>query len=121
MVLTAESTRGVALTTETCFQKNMQLPEEMGKRAAAMLLEEVRKGGVIDTSNQSLALLLMCFTPEDVSRVRLGALSQYTIESLRLFKKAFDVEFKVKPDHDTKTVIMTCLGTGYRNMARAST
>lgn len=121
MVLTAESTTGIALTTETCFQKNMELPEETGKRAAAMLLEEVRKGGVIDTSSQSLALLLMCLTPEDVSRIRLGSLTQFTIESLRLFKKAFDVEFKVKPDHETKTVILTCLGTGYRNMARAST
>ena len=121
MVLTAESTTGLALTTETCFQKNMELPEETGKRAAAMLLEEVRKGGVVDTSSQSLALLLMCLTPEDVSRIRLGALTQYTIEALRLYKQAFDVEFKIKPDHDTKTVIMTCLGTGYRNMARAST
>ena len=45
----------------------------------------------------------------------------YTIESLRLFKQAFDVEFKVRPDHDTKTVLLSCLGTGFRNMAKAST
>ena len=121
MILTAESTTGVAFCAETCFQKSVELPEDVGKRAAAMLLEEVRRGGVIDTSCQTLALLLMCLTPEDVSRIRLGSLTQYTIEALRLYKAAFDVEFKVKPDNETKTVLMTCLGIGYRNMARAST
>lgn len=121
MILTAESTTGVSVTAETGFQKNLELPEDVGKRAAAMVLEEVRRGGVVDTSSQSLTLLLMCLTPEDVSRVRLGPLTQYTIESLRLFKQALGVEFKVKPDHDSKTVTLTCLGTGYRNMARSST
>lgn len=121
LVLSAESTTGVVFTAETAFQKKVELPEDVGKRGAAMLLEEIRRGGVIDTNCQSLALLLMCLTPEDVSRIRLGTLSQYTIESLRLFKAALGVEFKVKPDHETKTVMMSCLGTGYRNMARAST
>jgi RNA 3'-terminal phosphate cyclase-like protein len=68
-----------------------------------------------------LALLWMCLTPEDVSRIRLGTLSQYTIETLRLLKRGFDVEFKVTPEMETKTVLMSCLGTGYRNMAKAST
>lgn len=121
LVLSAESTTGVVFSAETLFQKNAELPEDVGKRGAAMLLEEVRRGGVIDTGCQSLALLLMCLTPEDVSRIRLGTLSQFSIEALRLYKAALDVEFKVKPDHETKTVMMSCLGTGYRNMARAST
>ena len=63
----------------------------------------------------------MYLGPEDVARIRMGALSQYTIHSLRLFKQAFGVEFKVKAHHETKTVLLSCLGTGYRNMARAST
>ncbi|CAB9524550.1 Probable RNA 3'-terminal phosphate cyclase-like protein [Seminavis robusta] len=121
MVLSAQSTNGMVLTAETCFRKQQELPEDVGKRAAAMLLEEVRRGGVVDTTCQSTALLLMCVTPEDVSRIRLGTLTQYTVESLRLFKRAFGVEFKVKPDEETKTVALSCLGTGYRNMARAST
>jgi RNA 3'-terminal phosphate cyclase-like protein len=81
----------------------------------------IRRGGCLDTSCQSLALLWMCLTPEDVSRIRLGTLSMYTVESLRLLKRAFDVEFKVTPDNHTKTVLLSCLGTGYRNMAKAST
>jgi hypothetical protein len=46
---------------------------------------------------------------------------QITVETLRLLKRGPDVEFKVTPEDDTKTVMMSCLGgTGYRNMARRS-
>ena len=85
------------------------------------LLEEIRHGGCVDTGLQSLALLWMCLTPEDVSRIHLGTLLSYTIESLRLIKQVLGIEFKVKPDNESKTVLLSCLGTGYRNMARAST
>jgi RNA 3'-terminal phosphate cyclase-like protein len=125
LILTAETTTGVVMTAECCLDARpatrRELPEDMGTRGAAMLLEEIRRGGCVDTGMQSLALLWMCLTPEDVSRIRVGTLSQYTIESMRLFKEALGVEFRVKPDHDSKTVLLSCLGTGYRNMAKAST
>lgn len=126
LIVSSESTTGVILTAECCLDPNQtergaELPEELGQRGACLLLEEIRRGGVLDTSCQSLALVWMCLTPEDVSRIRLGTLSQYTVETLRLLKRAFDVEFKLTPDFETKTVLMSCLGTGYRNMARAST
>ena len=124
--LAAESNEGIILAAETCLDslkhsRGALLPEDLGVRAAAMLLDEIRKGGCIDTSAQSIALLLMCLGPEDVSRIRIGSLSKYTIVSLRLFKEAFGVEFKIKADNESKTVLLSCLGTGYRNMARAST
>jgi len=125
LILTAESTTGVIMCSECCLHyraaDKRELPEDMGTRGAAMLLEEIRRGGCIDTGMQSIALLWMCLTPEDVSRLRIGTLSQYTVESLRLFKEALGVEFKIKPDHESKTVLLSCLGSGYRNMARAST
>ena len=119
-VLWTLSTTGVSLVAECCRTQARQLPEDLGVEAAARLLEEVRRGGCIDTNLQSLALLWMLLTPEDVSRIRIGTLSQYTIESLRLFQQVFGVEFKVKADQESKTVLMSCLGTGYRNMAKAS-
>jgi len=124
--LAAESTEGVIIAAETCLDSSKHsrgslLPEDLGVKAAAMLLDEVRKGGCIDTGAQSIALLFMCLGPEDISRIRIGNLSQYSIVSLRLFKEAFHVEFKIKADNDSKTVLLSCLGTGYRNMARAST
>jgi len=125
LILTAESTTGVLLSTECGLNpsqaRGKELPEDVGVKGATMLLEEVKRGGCVDTSSQSLVLLWMCLGPEDVARIRMGTLSQYTIASLRLFKQAFGVEFKVRADHDTKTVLLSCLGTGYRNMARAST
>jgi RNA 3'-terminal phosphate cyclase-like protein len=127
LLLTAESTTGVVITSECCLSTSTksakELPEELGIRGAAMLLEEIRQGGCIDSSGgiQALVLLWMCLTPEDVSRIRVGTLTAYTISALRLYKQAFNIEFKVKPDPATKTVLMSCLGIGYRNMARAST
>lgn len=125
LILSAESTTGVVMAAECCLDyrsaSRRELPEDMGKRGASMLLEEIRRGGCVDTGMQSLTLLWMCLTPEDISRIRVGTLSQYTIESMRLFKDALGVEFRVKPDQSSKTVLLSCLGTGYRNMAKAST
>lgn len=125
MVLAAESTEGVVMCVECSLdpskERGEELPEDLGTRGSALLLEEIRKGGCVDTSAQTLALILMCLGPEDVARIRFGSLSRYSIVALRLFKEAFGVEFKVKTDPETKTILMSCLGSGYRNMARAST
>lgn len=124
LVLSSESTTGVVITSECCLdqsQRGAELPEELGQRGACMLLEEIRRGGCIDTGCQSLAFLWMCLTPEDVSRIRVGTISQYSVETLRLIKEVFDIEFKVMPELETKTVMLSCLGSGYRNMAKAST
>lgn len=123
--LGAESTVGNIVVAETCldpskYTRGKLLPEELGLKGAAMLLDEVRKGGCIDSGAQSIALLLMCLGPEDVARLRTGPISQYSIISLRLFKDAFGVEFKIKSEKESNTVILSCLGVGYRNMSRAS-
>lgn len=123
--LAAESTTGTVIVAETCLDpskhaKGALLPEDLGLKGAAMLLDEVRQGGCIDSGSQSVAFLLMCLGPEDVARIRIGSLSKYSIVTLRLLKEAFGVEFKIKADHESKTVILSCLGIGYRNMSRAS-
>lgn len=120
VILVAETNAETRYVSESSLS-NKELPEELGQRAAIELLQEIQRGGCIDTSLQSLVLLWMCLTPEDVSRVKIGSLSNFTIASLRLYKQAFGVEFKVTPNLDDKTVSMSCLGTGYRNMARATT
>jgi RNA 3'-terminal phosphate cyclase-like protein len=125
VTLTVESTTSCTFTTETAADRRA-LPEDVGHVAAAQLLHALHAqgGGVVDGGGITpLVLLYMCLTPEDVSRVRCGALSPYTIASLRLYHEAFGVEFKITPEYgeQTKTVLLSCLGTGYRNMARAST
>jgi RNA 3'-terminal phosphate cyclase-like protein len=112
----------VIMSAECCLKYNeREVPEDLGTRCAALLLEEIRRGGCIDTGMQSLALLWMCLSPEDVSRIRLGTLSPYTVESLRLFQRMLGVTFQVQADPESQTVVLSCLGTGYRNMARAAT
>ena len=81
-------------------RRKMELPEDLGKRSATLLLHEIYAGGCVDTSCQSFALLMLCLTPEDVSRIRLGPLSQYTISSLRLYKEALGLEFKLRMEEE---------------------
>jgi len=123
--LAIQSTTGVIMTSECQLdyqaERGSELPEDLGSKAANLLLEEINKGGCIDTAAQSFMFVMMCITPEDVSKIRIGTLSKYSIQTLRLLKQAFDIEFKVKPDEESKTVVLTCLGSGFRNMARAST
>jgi RNA 3'-terminal phosphate cyclase-like protein len=83
-------------------------------------METVSQGGCVDASNQSIALLFMALTPEDVSRVRLGRLSPYTVQFLRLMRDAFGITFKITPDRENQTLLMSCLGIGYVNLARSA-
>ena len=46
-----------------------ELPEDVGREGAMMLLQEIYKGGVVDSMHQPLVLQLMVLTPEDVSKV----------------------------------------------------
>ena len=112
-ILTATTTGGVCLSAECSMdhhrrrhddrsidRRRMELPEELGRRSAVSLLREVHAGGCVDTHCQSFALLMMCLTPEDVSRLRLGPLGQYAVVSLRLYKEAFGVEFKLRVEEE---------------------
>jgi RNA 3'-terminal phosphate cyclase-like protein len=75
--LVAESTTGALLSTELAAEAG-QTPEEIGERAAYMLLKEISQGGCFDSANQWIALLFMVLGPEDVSKVCLGALTPFT-------------------------------------------
>jgi RNA 3'-terminal phosphate cyclase-like protein len=94
------------------------LPEDLGVQCAKLLVEEIGQGGVVDSAHQSLMLLLMVLCPENVSKIRLGKLSPYTIEALRLFKAIFGVTFKIVPDRSNRTVILSCMGIGFKNFSR---
>jgi RNA 3'-terminal phosphate cyclase len=75
-----------------------ELPETVGEEGAYRLLEEIRKGGIIDSAHQPLVLMLMVVTPEDVSKVRFGELTDQAVRTLRLLREAFGVTFKIKED-----------------------
>ena len=76
------------------------LPEDLGEKCCSLLLEEIMRvcplamnasiiriifvsqGGCVDTANQSLLLTFMALGPEDLTRLRIGKLSEYTYVSL---------------------------------------
>lgn len=99
----------------------------------------------MDSSHQALVLILMILCPEDVCKVRdisttrsiiyeftllfflyrlqvrFGELSENGIAILRLIRDSFGAVFKIKEDPETNTVMISCLGTGYRNVSRRAT
>ncbi|KAH9329493.1 hypothetical protein KI387_001601 [Taxus chinensis] len=99
-------------------QKAPILPEDIGSKGAMLLLEEIKQGGVVDSTHQGLLFLLCALCPEDVSKVRVGKLSAYGIKTLRHIKDFLGVQFNIKPDPTTGTVILTCIGCGYKNLSR---
>jgi len=91
-------------------------PEEIGKQAAFLLLQDILKGGCVDSTNQWLVLLLMVLCQEDVSKVRLGKLSPNSIIYLRTIKDFFGTMFMIL--EEAESVILSCVGCGYENVAQ---
>ncbi|KAL2608578.1 hypothetical protein R1flu_027151 [Riccia fluitans] len=131
--LVAETTTGCMLSSEktatslhregTVIEQDAsahepQLPEDIGRQAAMMLLEEIKQGGVVDSTHQGLLFILCALTAEDVSKVRVGKLSPYGIQTLRLVKEFLGVQFSIRADPASSTVILTCVGSGYKNLSR---
>lgn len=107
--LVAETTSGVLLSVErTADTRNRanedsrgELPEDIGRECAAMLLKEIHLGGVVDRAHQPLILQLMVLTPEDVSKARFGSeLTAQAVLALQLIRDAFGVTFKIKQDDE---------------------
>ncbi|ETW00577.1 18S rRNA biogenesis protein RCL1 [Aphanomyces invadans] len=118
--LVAETTTGVLLGAETAATSG-SLPEDVASMASHLLCEEIQRGGCVDTSNQCLALLLMTLSPEDVSKIRFGKLTPYSMQYLRHLRDFFGVTFKIKADHESKSVLLSCLGIGFKNLSKKVT
>ncbi|KAJ1668082.1 hypothetical protein IW140_000751 [Coemansia sp. RSA 1813] len=118
--LVAESTTGAFMTAELCANPG-DSPEDIGRDAAKMLLNEIARGGCFDSSHQWLALLLMVLGPEHASKTRIGKLTPFTIQYLRDIREFFNITFKLKADPESNTVLATCLGSGYTNVAKKTT
>jgi len=117
LALMAESSTGMIISAEVNGAAG-DLPEDIGKNAGNLLLEEILNGGCIDSSNQGLPLLFMVLGPEDVSKIRIGKLTQFTINFLQLIDDFFGVRFKIENDTETDTIILTCLGIGFKNISK---
>lgn len=81
---------------KTVIKGDSNLPEDLGKQAALQLVDEILYSGCIDTTFQSFVLFLMAISEKVPSVVKLGRITEYTIENLRLIKVFTNVVFKIQ-------------------------
>jgi|ERR1712216_234572 len=115
--LVAETAKGCHLSAEGVGSKGV-VPEDVGKSTALLLCEEVLKGGCVDTAHQSFAFLMMVLCPEDVGKIRIGKLSAHSVRFLQHLRLFFGITFKIVPDVETRTVLLSCRGIGFKNTSR---
>ena len=135
ITVVAESTTGLFWSAEAVSNPSgsgdpPSVPEEIGKQAAFLLLEEIYRGGCVDSTFQSLAALYMAMSPKDVSKCLLGPLSPYTIQFLRHLRDFFGHTFKLESYKKTEEeeelntgankVVITCIGIGFTNLSKRS-
>ncbi|CAH2072204.1 unnamed protein product [Thlaspi arvense] len=130
--LVAETTSGCFISADTAVswgrtdetgeldvEKEKRNPaEDTGAETASWLLQEIEKGGVVDSTHQGLLFLLCALCDNDVSKVRVGTLSPYAVETLRNIKEFLGVTFALKPDQETGTVALICTGIGRGDLFR---
>lgn len=138
LVLTAETTTGTFLSAEVTSRPSSQddrqptVPEDLATQGAHKLLEEIYRGGCVDSMCQSLALLMVSLGQRDVSKVVTGPLSNYTVHFLRHLKDSFQTVFKLETHCDKSEnsqelqmgadkVLLTCVGAGYNNLSKRTT
>lgn len=121
--ISADTTISYAHITETGDledeeKKELMPPVDVGEQIASVLLGEIEKGGVVDSTHQGLLFILCALCPPDISKVRVGELTPYGIETLRLINEFFDLRFAFKPHLETGTVILIGRGSGIKNLSR---
>ena len=136
VVLSAETTEGVfyfgeAMSPPLGSNAPPAVPEELGELAAQRLLQEIYRGGCVDSTFQTLPALLMALGKSNVSKFQTGPLTPYTVEFLRHLRDFFGVTFKldnvVNEDEDSHLklgapkVLLTCLGVGFTNLSKRHT
>lgn len=133
LTLIAETTNGTFLAAETSSNPSGSdqpptVPEDLGKKTAQLLLEEIYSGGVVDSTNQSIALLMMALGQQDVSKILIGPLTPYTIVYLRHIRDFLKVMFKIEVqkkqemEEDLRIggekILLTCVGAGFTNLSK---
>lgn len=119
VTLTAETKEGWTYCAE-CVANPGDVPEDIGKIAAAKLLEELSIGGVVFRGAAlQLTIVLMVLGKEDIGRIVLGkgVIDAKFVRLLRTIKKFFGVEVILKELEDSNFTEVMCLvkGIGFVN------
>lgn len=112
---------GPAGAQQASSEEPVVVAEDVGRAAAAALLEEVQRGGVVDSSHQALLLTLCALGPAEIAQARLSPLSPQAVLTLRHLKDFFGVQFNVRPEASSRTIFLSCIGAGLRNLSKKVT
>ncbi|KAI0726650.1 18S rRNA biogenesis protein [Fomitopsis betulina] len=119
--LLAESTTGAIHCAEALSEPGVA-PEDIALLASRALLQEIQRGGCVDSHHQILVLLFMVLGSEDVGRCRMSEPTARTIQFLRDVKEAFGTTFKIAPaekgDQTSTELLYSCYGVGHVNANR---
>lgn len=143
--LVAETTQGCLLGADWTCANPTVTPEQTAKLATGLLLEEIEGGGCIDSNHVPLALFYAAVSDSDMSRVRVGRLTETSISFLRDLDSFLGVRFNLRvlggavkqtldeeeeesdssdeedvaeQDRQNYGIIMSCIGAGVSNIAR---
>ncbi|KAH8240399.1 hypothetical protein KR038_001409 [Drosophila bunnanda] len=134
--LVAETTDGVCYAADSCSNTREEsetpsIPEDLGREVAMRLLDEIYRGGCVDSSYQWLAALYIALGQKHVSKFLTGALSTYTVHFLQHLRDFFSITFKLEnPEAEddeeedvrgAQKVLMACVGIGYTNINKRVT
>lgn len=79
LTLVGETNTGCNILADACFnqfhEQESNSPEEIGKRAAMVLIDEIYNSGVVDTSSQSFLFTMMAISGGKPSVAKLGRVS----------------------------------------------
>lgn len=94
--LVAESTEGSLLGGDwSCARPDVGV-ENVANAASSLLLEEIENGGCVDSNNLCTALLFCALSDGDLSRIRIGKLTEAAIWFLRDLETFFGVRFHMR-------------------------
>lgn len=67
---------------------------------------------------QGLTLMLCALGPDELNEIRLGPLTPYAVRTLRCIQELLGVTFSIKPEANSETIFLACVGAGMKNVAR---
>ena len=133
--LWAETTNGVFFTGDSVShpfgsgKETEAVAEDIAKEATHSLLNDIFRGGAVDTLNQGLASLFMAFGQRDLSKVEFGPLSPFAIQLFRHIKTFVELTFKLDAKKNNEEVeeeykkgsnkvVAACVGIGFSNLSK---
>jgi len=118
--LVAESTTGCLYSAELTGNPG-EIADDIGTTCAKMLLEEIEKGGCVDSFGQTWLLLSMILANPDLSKIRIGnGLNEYMVQLLRDISAFFGTEFMLRPDLENGGILVSCKGIGYQSSKKVN-